>query len=68
MNNSESETFTRSRSRTSRLIIQAAGTLIRIFLLTPELAVDLAVIVVGVFVVLAAESGWSEREDRRNWR
>jgi hypothetical protein len=33
--------------------------------LTPKLAVDFVVIVAGVFVALAAESWWSEREDRQ---
>jgi hypothetical protein len=33
--------------------------------LTPRLAVEFVVIVAGVFVALAAESWWSEREDRQ---
>jgi hypothetical protein len=33
--------------------------------LTPKLAVEFLVIVAGVFVALAAESWWSEREDRQ---
>ena len=33
--------------------------------LTPKLAVEFVVIVAGVFVALAAESWWSEREDRQ---
>jgi len=33
--------------------------------LTPKLVVEFVVIVAGVFVALAAESWWSEREDRQ---